>query len=926
MNPHHLLPASFAFLLLSCADDTPTLLSAEPDAAVACPLSGTVHRLGSTDEFASPEELPGWTRFRHDLRMDRTEMTQVEFASLLGRNPSTFRGDSLPVTDVSWYDAVLAANARSRRDGLDTVYEYASVASDAQGNTTNLEGLRGHLDRSGWRLPTEAEWEAAARAGTSTPWPWGDLSDSAKAGTYAWYQRNAGGRTHPVATKSPNAWGLYDMAGNAMEWVNDWKGSFPGDTVDEFAGQEGPDDMADVPLKGGAYRFDLPKLRPSNRGAIYAACRSSRAEYVGFRLCRGGFAARYASASGGVVYTPPVTLVRSDVASLVGSWEARLVFVNRSNGKGVLTWIDYNEPYPEARSLPDDDPVFHPVISPDGRWVAWSTALEGSTGASRIKARRLVRDPTAVLDLGAGAIPRWWVSGTDTFLVRASALDDLSPDWSRTKTTARRWSGGMLTGNDIAWASGSYHDGRSGPYLYTGYRRLRQYDTRTGTSRTLFTAPSNGKSANDTSQACNVSAAPDGSGRVMFLDFGYTDVSSVVGRSYGIHEIAFLADSTGRVLKTIPSPAGEAQWEHMEWSNASKWATSGAIDGTGAYRNLYLVDLESGTSTKIVSGEQLWQPDLWVGENYGALDVDPDSAGSYYTYVNPEFDWAYPFFQDLESRMSAFWMMKDSVDIAMMGSPRMGNAILHSQFRQGYVFNWSASNERLVGDVFLVRNYLLPQCPKLKAVGFTVMPAWYLEDPGEDWWTVMSNFVGILYDRRHDFWKSGVPDGFLRAVKAKLSDGAKYSIEKKEYDVPSLGWRSNPPALYVDDSAEKLGAGLPRNMALLEEMADTLARRGILMLLINFPQSPHYRQTPYAGYYGPTWDGYRRVMDTLEAFEGRHANVVLYDAYNEGVHDYDSLDFYDDSHLSRRGGIKISRRIDSIIARWRTDHIGPAER
>ena len=120
---------------------------------------------------------------------------------------------------------------------------------------------------------------------------------------------------------------------------------------------------------------------------------------------------------------------------------------------------------------------------------------------------------------------------------------------------AWRWAPGGLT-KPAPWGpEGSYHDGRSGSYLYTGYRRLRQYDLRGGTSRILFTAPSNGKSAGDTSQVCNVSAAPDSSGRAMFLDFGYTGTSSVVGRSYGIHEIAFVSDSTGRVLKTIPSPA-----------------------------------------------------------------------------------------------------------------------------------------------------------------------------------------------------------------------------------------------------------------------------------------------------------------------------------------------------------------------------------
>jgi formylglycine-generating enzyme required for sulfatase activity len=257
-------------------------VSDPPGPACLVPLAGTAFRIGSDDSTARPEENPGWVRFTHDLWIDTGEMTQDEYRQLSGRNPSSVVGDSLPVTNVSWFDAVLAANARSRRDGLDSVYQYASVRLDSLGSALDIAELSVRLDRAGWRLPTEAEWEAAARAGSTTTFSWGTAGDSVLADQYSWHKSNSKGRPHPVGILKPNAWGLHDMAGNVMEWVGDWKGGYLKDTVEDFAGQENPGDLPDIPLKGGAFNYGLWNLRPAARTATYAAYRSSRAEYVGF--------------------------------------------------------------------------------------------------------------------------------------------------------------------------------------------------------------------------------------------------------------------------------------------------------------------------------------------------------------------------------------------------------------------------------------------------------------------------------------------------------------------------------------------------------------------------------------------------------------------------------------------------------------------
>jgi len=133
---------------------------------------------------------------QHQVRITKpfwlgmTEVTQGQYQQVMGQNPSHFKDERRPVEEVSWEDAV----------------EFCRKLSKMEGQT--------------YRLPTEAEWEYACRAGTLTRYCFGD--DEASLGEYAWYLGKSGGTTHPVGEKTPNAWGLYDMHGNVSEWCQDW--------------------------------------------------------------------------------------------------------------------------------------------------------------------------------------------------------------------------------------------------------------------------------------------------------------------------------------------------------------------------------------------------------------------------------------------------------------------------------------------------------------------------------------------------------------------------------------------------------------------------------------------------------------------------------------------------------------------------------
>jgi formylglycine-generating enzyme required for sulfatase activity/tRNA A-37 threonylcarbamoyl transferase component Bud32 len=173
-----------------------------------------------TDPDALPPEKP-----RHRVvitrpfHLGKTPVTQAQFEEVMGNNPSAFRDGGLfgnllkgaktgnhPVDSVGWLDALAFCNRLSKREDLPPYYKI---------DGTNVKLLGGR----GYRLPTEAEWEYAARAGTDTRWSFGDKEDDLA--EHAWYERNSGGVTHPVATRKPNPWGLYDTSGNVPQWCWD---------------------------------------------------------------------------------------------------------------------------------------------------------------------------------------------------------------------------------------------------------------------------------------------------------------------------------------------------------------------------------------------------------------------------------------------------------------------------------------------------------------------------------------------------------------------------------------------------------------------------------------------------------------------------------------------------------------------------------
>lgn len=212
-------------------------------------VEGGTFTMGCTSEQGGEcdsDENPSHQVSLGDFWIGETEVTQALWKAVMGSNPSYFKGDNLPVERVSWNDC----------------QEFIRKLNQLTGKT--------------FRLPTEAEWEYAARGGKHSCGY--KYAGSNSVGEVGLYDSNSDNKTHPVKTKKANELGLYDMSGNVWEWCSDWCGNYSGSAL---SGPKGPSSGLYRVLRGGGWYYDARGCRVSNRYGIDPDYRGSD---FGFRL------------------------------------------------------------------------------------------------------------------------------------------------------------------------------------------------------------------------------------------------------------------------------------------------------------------------------------------------------------------------------------------------------------------------------------------------------------------------------------------------------------------------------------------------------------------------------------------------------------------------------------------------------------------
>ncbi len=217
----------------------------------------------ATERSRSPEETPHRVTLTREYWVGRTEVTQAQWQAVMGTSPSFFAscGGSCPVEQVSW--------------------------DDLRGADGFLARLNQLLGTTKFRLPTEAEWERAARGGTETRFSFGDALEgedgcgaNGAAVPYVWWCGDSEGSTHPAGTKGANPYGLYDLHGNVSEWVEDRHADYSSEPQTDPPGSSAG--LRRV-LRGGSFNYDLRTTRSAYR---FGSLPHGRYPFVGFRLAR----------------------------------------------------------------------------------------------------------------------------------------------------------------------------------------------------------------------------------------------------------------------------------------------------------------------------------------------------------------------------------------------------------------------------------------------------------------------------------------------------------------------------------------------------------------------------------------------------------------------------------------------------------------
>ncbi len=230
--------------------------------------------MGNTHSNGNSSETPFHRVTLSSFYLDKFEVSQAMFREIMGFNQSYFTGDSLrPAEQISWYDAIEFCNKRSLWEGYEPCYTYTGFGTDCNTwpygwNSDVQNNITCNWTANGYRLPTEAEWEYAAKGGSQSLSY--EYAGSSIVDDVSWFSPNSDGITHPIGLKLPNELGLYDLSGNVWEWCWDWATSY---TTANTTNPHGADNGTYRSLRGGSWYYNASFQRVNLRGMVIPAIR-----------------------------------------------------------------------------------------------------------------------------------------------------------------------------------------------------------------------------------------------------------------------------------------------------------------------------------------------------------------------------------------------------------------------------------------------------------------------------------------------------------------------------------------------------------------------------------------------------------------------------------------------------------------------------
>lgn len=901
-------------LLAACSDSGSSASSKDPDQKID--MEEFVHFSASTDPVQlGTESEAAWAKERppmkvvldYDFYLSKREVSCDDFSAVLERKKGDGCEGELPVSMVTFFDAVLYANAKSKTQGLDTAYSYVSKIFDKDGRCVDLVGFRFDSEVDAYRLPTEAEWMKAAEKYYATE--------------KAWNRNNSEGSVHPSCEADVSKEGLCDIAGNLKEWVNDWLGMFKDTTLVNYIGAPNGGSLGEHVIKGGYYGTNPDANAAYSRGAVYTVSASTFERYVGFRLAFGKIpnAVRMGNNGETVSSNASILTTSQNLSRKLGTANAKLAFRNNLNGN--ILFVDFFDGKPQVTELVDTLDAFHPDISPDGKWVVFCTGLEGSSSKSSIYIRPLSAFSASVkLDVENGSIPRFRVTPDgDTVIVYVSSAENNS-DESKFKSLSTwqvSFSKGKF-GTPEKLFDGAYHGGISSDerLAVTGSRILR---TRmAGDESNLFDSKAETDVWYDGEQACNVSLSKDDSKRTLFLDFGGKAGEKFVGEKYDVHERLLIADSTGKLIQSVAAPRGYT-FDHTEWAlekiyegEKQQFVVATLVTTNGAHEKIVLIDLGDSSVTDLVFDDDLYHPCLWMGTAKNPKMDDRlvlDSAGVYFSDKMLITDALWRF------KMELFWHYKDSTRVLAVGSSRpLGGFRTKLLDTTHWALNVAQTPNSMFTSRDFLNHYAFGHMKNLKYVVLSIdVDIWsqYYNFFDEDY----KNYPGFVFDEHHDYWGEEYPEGLLERVQNNVGNRSyKQEEDEKGFFLSECGsvWDSIPE-MDGDTTSKNEDELVDENLDALANILALAKKRDVTVIGVVFPQSPFYKETGAFGRHGLSRSAALKAIERLEKMEKEYPNFIFMDENKMGDHDYEPRHFSDSDHLCSTGASKLTRRVEKLI-------------